>query len=323
MNYLAHLYFGRKTDASLVGNLLADFIKGNEAALLEQFPKQVVDGILMHRNIDKFTDAHASFHESKILLSSHLVKFSGIVIDVFFDHFLAKHWEQYGEGNLEEFVSSCHSTLTKHPEWHSDDLKERLPLLIENEVLLSYLDKEGVKLALERISMRGKSLSALPEAYDDFLRNYEAFEKIFHHFFPILTNYASTLAPTAELDESKTEGLSEEELILTWRQQAVVLAERKFYLNSLVGHFKSKGVSEKAALKESKKIIAEVSLKRRRNSKFILIPGILILILAGVIAFSHLLFPHATTANTTRNLAGAIIAASFGIVLINKSKSVR
>lgn len=323
MNYLSHLYFGRKTDASLVGNLLGDFIKGNQQSLLEQFPKQVVEGILMHRKIDKFTDSHPCFHESKILLSSHLVKFAGIAVDVFFDHFLAKHWSKYGEKSLEEFVQATHTRLMDHPEWHSEEMKDNLPRIIQNEVLLSYLEKDGIKLALERIATRSKNLSALPEAYDDFIRNYEEFEKIFHDFFPVVKNYAATLAPTAQINESVGDALSEKELVTTWRQQAVVMAERGFFLESLVGHFKSKGVSEQLAREEAKKIAAEVGRKRRKNSKFILIPGMLMLLLAVVILFIHLLFPHPTTSNIPRNTAGAIIAAVLGIVFISKSKTVR
>ena len=74
MNYLAHLYFGRKSDASLVGNLMGDFAKGTEKALREKYPDAVVEGILMHRKIDAFTDEHRLFKESRILLSSRLVK---------------------------------------------------------------------------------------------------------------------------------------------------------------------------------------------------------------------------------------------------------
>jgi len=100
MNYLAHLALiptscRDREDALRIGNLLGDFIKGTESSLRLQFPVDLVDGIKLHRAIDKFTDAHPSFLESKQLLAPERRRYAGIVLDIIYDHFLSIHWKTY------------------------------------------------------------------------------------------------------------------------------------------------------------------------------------------------------------------------------------
>lgn len=324
MNYLAHLYFGRKSDASLVGNLMGDFAKGNEESLREIYPDAVVEGILMHRKIDKFTDEHRFFKESRILLSSRLVKYAGIVVDLFFDHFLAKHWDRYGEGELETFVESCHKTLLAHPDWHSPELKERLPKIIENQVLLSYRDKQGVKIALERIANRSQHAKDLPEAYTDFERNYEEFEKIFHEFFPVVKNYAATLAPSAELHDEEPTELSDEELITLWRQHAIMMADKGFRIESLIGLYTSKGVSQEAAQESAKQVLAMSEAQQNKFRRALFIPGIACFIIAPLACCCHWFIPiEVVQESPLRNFFAGMMLVVAGYLLINRSSAVR
>lgn len=323
MNYLAHLYLGRKTPASLVGNLLGDFVKGNEGNLREQFPDAVVEGILMHRKIDSFTDKNKHFLEAKILLSSSMVRYAGIIIDIIFDHFLAKHWSKYEKSPLPEFVDHCHQVLTSHPEWHSEALKQRLPLIIRDEVLLSYQNKEGVKTALERISNRAKRPLSLVDAYDDFIRNYEEFEKIFIDFFPELCRYAATLAPSAEIINQE-ETLSDDDLVIMWKQQAIVMAEKQFRTQSLIGHFKSKGVSEERAKAEAEKIVKEITEKRQSHQKLLKIPGYLLCVISPTFLIIGIFMPeHELLGNMFRNTITTALLAGIGISMIKKANSIR
>jgi acyl carrier protein phosphodiesterase len=323
MNYLAHLYFGRKSEASLVGNFLGDFVKGTEESLHELFPKNVVDGILMHRKIDKFTDENRFFAESKMLISSRLIRYAGIVIDIFMDHFLAKHWDQYGEGKLENFILHCHEVLLKHPDWHSETLKERLPQIIENELLLSYRKKEGIKNALESVSQRSKNSLAIADAYEDFERNYDEFEKIFHDFFPLVKNFANTLAPSADLKLIEDDKLSDEELIMTWRQHTIIMAEKQFRIEALVGFFKSKGVTQEAALRSSEQIMKEVNERLKKTRLILFIPGILTFLLAVFVLFLHKIFPHEYTGSFNRNAFCALMLTVTGLIIFFKAKAIR
>ena len=87
MNYLAHLYFANKTKTSLLGSILADFMKGNAH---KAFDSDVIEGIRLHRQIDKFTDTHATVKLSKSRISISRRRFSGILTDIFYDHFFSK-----------------------------------------------------------------------------------------------------------------------------------------------------------------------------------------------------------------------------------------
>ena len=323
MNYLAHLYFGRKSDASLVGNFLGDFAKGTEEALREQYPGTVVDGIIMHRKIDKFTDQHKVFLEAKILLSSNIAKFSGIIIDTILDHFLAKHWDKYGEGRLETFVERSHKVLKAHPDWHSEELSKRLPLIIGENVLLGYQEKEGVQHALNAISKRAKFDNSIADGYDDFLRNYSEFELIFHELFPIIKNYAATLAPSAELKESQDSDLSDDDLILMWRQHAIVMSEKGFRIESLIGHFTSKGVSEEAAKEVSASIMEKVELAQAKLRKLLIIPGIVCLAIVPLLWTAHWIIPHPVLDAPARNFFAGILSGIIGYIFLGKAKSVR
>lgn len=323
MNYLAHLYLGRKTEASLVGNLLGDFIKGNEESLREQFPEEVVEGILMHRKIDKFTDAHKEFLAAKMLLSSRMAKYAGIIIDVIFDHFLAKHWDRYGVDSLETFSEHAHGVLLKHPEWHSDELAKRLPRLIDNQVLLGYRDKEGIQQALNAIAKRSNRSHDIADGYEDFLRNYDEFEHIFHAFFPALCAYASTLAPKIALDTEESEAMDDEDLILMWRQRAIVMAEKENRFETLTGHFVSKGISRPAAETAAKKIIADVKHKRLKQSKLLFLPGWFFILFAPTLALSFLFLPEGAQFTPFKCTIAGTMSLTIGLFFINKSKSIR
>ena len=322
MNYLAHLYFGKNTSASLVGNLMGDFIKGNEEALRESFPSEVVDGILMHRKIDKFTDSHPDFIAAKMLLSSHIVKYAGIIIDVIFDHFLSKHWNQYGSNDLRSFCDQSYKTLEEHSEWHSEELKKRLPSLIKNDAIFQYQYNHGVEKTLQSIADRSKRCPEIIDGYMDFIRNYNEFELIFHSFFPSVKAYAQTLAPTKSVN-IQTEPLDDAQLILLWKQPAVMMAENSYRFESLAGHFISKGVSREAANKEAKSIIENISNKQIKQAKFLLYPAYFFIALAPLGFLSHWILPNLPESSHSRSFMTGLLCIIIAMLLINRSKTIR
>ncbi len=94
MNYLAHFFLAENTPESLLGNLLGDFVKGSAVNL---YPQEIIKGIYLHRKVDSYTDSHAIVRSSKSLVCSQRRRFAGVLIDVFYDHFLAKNWREYSE----------------------------------------------------------------------------------------------------------------------------------------------------------------------------------------------------------------------------------
>jgi len=113
MNYLAHLYLGQGSAQSLIGSLMGDFIRGH---LDESLPLAIRQGIWLHRKIDAFTDAHPVFRASKGRLRPPLRRYAGILVDVFYDHFLARDWALYSSVSLRDFSWSVYRTLHSHHE---------------------------------------------------------------------------------------------------------------------------------------------------------------------------------------------------------------
>lgn len=189
MNYLAHLLLADDNDASRVGNLLGDFTRGPISELEKQFPSEVVRGIRMHRAVDRYTDDHPLFKQAKQLLAPERRRFAGIIVDVFFDHFLCLHWQNFSTTSLKDFIADAYHALETHPEWHAGRLKEAFPYMKNEDWLARYMSVEGIGATLRRISKRSPRLGAIANGAEDLEKNYEAFDQIFSNFMPELIQF--------------------------------------------------------------------------------------------------------------------------------------
>lgn len=189
MNFLAHLYLAEPTDESLVGNLLGDFAKGLPVTLEKRFPPGVVRGILQHRAIDAFTDAHPAFLEARKLLSPHRTRLAGIVVDVFYDYFLSTRWPG-GDAARLQFIEHCHETLLTHEKWLSPQLKTVLPRMISENWLGSYSSINGLALTFRRVATRSPVAAGVLGAEEDFIKHRDEFEALYDKFFPDLEDFS-------------------------------------------------------------------------------------------------------------------------------------
>lgn len=105
MNYVAHQVLSFDDPNLQLGNLLGEVVKGNQH---QKYSPNLQQGILLHRHIDTFTDAHPIVKESSALLHADQGKFSPIVIDVIFDYFLIEHWENFVAQPFESFKQNCY-----------------------------------------------------------------------------------------------------------------------------------------------------------------------------------------------------------------------
>jgi acyl carrier protein phosphodiesterase len=192
MNYLAHLFLAEPSPESLLGNLLADFMKGPEVATLSE---GVQAGVRLHRQVDSFTDRHPIVQRSIARISPLWGWYSGILIDVYFDHIFAATWQLYSDETLRAFVDRIHCTLTDHigevPEACHRDLRR----LIQSDRLYSYASRDGIADALSRLSHRIRE--RMPErdvrlelAMPDLRVCHADLADNFHEFFPQLIAFA-------------------------------------------------------------------------------------------------------------------------------------
>jgi acyl carrier protein phosphodiesterase len=186
MNYLAHLFLADNDPESIVGNLMGDFIKGH---VDQKLPAKLRNGILLHRKIDVYTDSHPVFKQSKQRISPDFRRYAGILIDLYYDHFLAQQWNTYSATPLPVFSESVYKILENHFDDLPDRMQRSVLYMIKHNLLLSYYELEGIDRALRGIESRLKRPSNLAAALTELQDNYTDLNIDFSLFFPELISY--------------------------------------------------------------------------------------------------------------------------------------
>lgn len=190
MNYLAHLFLSGSDEHVMVGNFIGDYVKGNT---WNKFPENIKKGILLHRQIDSFTDSHPKFREAKTFFRDEFGLYSGIVIDLIYDHYLAKNWNKYSDLTLRTFAKRSHAVLLQNFMYLPVRVQSFLPFLIQHRRLESYASVNGIVQTLKIMS----NYSSLP-AKSDFVKetiqaNNNFFEENFSEFITDLIKYTNEI----------------------------------------------------------------------------------------------------------------------------------
>jgi acyl carrier protein phosphodiesterase len=189
MNFLAHIYLSGDSDEIKLGNFIGDFVKGNKYL---NYPEQVALGIQIHRSIDLFTDRHRDVIACNQLLKPKYGRYSGVVTDVFFDHFLAANWNEYSVDTLRQFAKHAHAVFLSNFGLLPFRVKQFLPFLIQHKRFESYARKENILTVLEIMAR----WTSLPDhgrwAMEVLDKEYEQFESLFRSFFSEMVNYVET-----------------------------------------------------------------------------------------------------------------------------------
>ena len=180
MNFLAHIYLSGNNDLIKIGNFMADGIRGHD---YEQFPIDVQKGILLHRAIDTFTDAHPIFRKSKHRLHEAYGHYSGVIIDILYDHFLAKNWAKYSEEKLEDYANKFYQSLRDNYDWLTVRTQGMMPSMIGRNWLMSYSTLEGISMILFQMDYRTKNRANMQNAMKELQEYYADFENEFTAFF--------------------------------------------------------------------------------------------------------------------------------------------
>ena len=189
MNFLAHIYLSGSNDLIKIGNFMADGIRGKQ---YESYPLDVQKGIILHRAIDTFTDAHPIFRQSTKKLHQKYHHYAGVIVDVLYDHFLAKNWNDYSDEKLEVFVARFYQSLHDNHTILSARAKEIMPYMIKHNWLLSYQTVDGITRILTQMDGRTKNQSQMRFAANELCEFYTEFEKEFTIFFQELILFSKT-----------------------------------------------------------------------------------------------------------------------------------
>ncbi len=188
MNFLAHIYLSGNNDLIKIGNFMADGIRGNDYL---NFPSEVKKGILLHRQIDTFTDAHPVFRKSKHRLHEAYGHYSGVIIDILYDHFLAKNWNNYSNEKLIDFAQNFYQSLLDNQDILTDRTKGMLPYMIARNWLVSYETVTGISMILFQMDHRTKYKSKMQFATKELEQYYTEFEEEFTSFFKELIHFTT------------------------------------------------------------------------------------------------------------------------------------
>lgn len=186
MNFLAHIYLSGNNDLIKIGNFMADGIRGKDYL---NFPEEVKKGILLHRQIDTFTDSHPIYRTSKHRLHKKYGHFSGVIMDILYDHFLAKNWENYSNEKLVDYTENFYQSLETNYNILSEKTKNLMPYMIERNWLMSYATIAGIEMILFQMDYRTKHRANMQEAIVELQEFYPEFEKEFTDFFEELITF--------------------------------------------------------------------------------------------------------------------------------------
>lgn len=180
MNFLAHIYLSGDDGDIKIGNFMADSIHGRRP---ESFPPGICKGIMLHRAIDTFTDAHPIFRQSTKRLHKNYHHYAGVIVDVYYDHFLAKNWHLYHHQPLDAFAADFYRLLTDNFDVLADQTKEMVPHMIRNNWLLGNAHLDGIARTLRQIDHRTKQRSGMTNAINELQQYYAEYEAEFSQFF--------------------------------------------------------------------------------------------------------------------------------------------
>lgn len=186
MNYLAHIYLSGNNEDLKIGNFIADSVKGKDFI---HYPQGIQHGIILHRAIDTFTDVHPVFRKSASRLFPNFRHYNGVIVDVFYDHFLASNWEQYSTEPLGKYILDFYSLLEKNYDILPKRVKSFYPYLLKDNWLLSYTTIEGIEKILFQMSQRTIGKVHLNMAVNELREFYKDFKGEFSCFFPELIDY--------------------------------------------------------------------------------------------------------------------------------------
>jgi acyl carrier protein phosphodiesterase len=183
MNYLAHFYLSGNDTGLLLGNFLADGVKGNK---YREYPAEIQRGIRMHRFIDQYTDTHEVTERTKARLRPKFHHYAPVIQDVFYDHFLAADWNRFHSQPLKQFAASVYGKLEADQASFPEKSRHMLKYMKMHDWLTSYASIEGIHAVLTGMSRRTPYVSHMEVASLALARDYDAYHQEFKAFFPQL-----------------------------------------------------------------------------------------------------------------------------------------
>lgn len=186
MNFLAHAYLSGGNKDLIIGNFIADAVKGKE---YRYYREGIIKGILLHRKIDSYTDSHPVVGKTKSRLRTYFGKYSSVVSDIYYDHFLAYYWNEFSPEPLAEFAENIYSIIRSETHILPEEVNYFFPFMEKQNWLFNYQSFQGLERVFAGMSRRAKFASNMESGVTVLKEHYVAFEEEFRSFFPELQQY--------------------------------------------------------------------------------------------------------------------------------------
>jgi acyl carrier protein phosphodiesterase len=201
MNFLAHAYLSFGQEEILVGNFVADFVRGKERL---DYPEKVQVGIALHHAIDTFTDSHPLVKDVQAFLQPRFGHYARVISDVFFDYFLAKNWARFSDTPLEVFSRATYQQLNDYPVALPEAFQRMLHWMQQQNWLYAYRELTGIQSALDGLTRRARFDSKMNEASEVLREKETEIEVLFFVFFQDLETFAQARLATLSQNHDPT-----------------------------------------------------------------------------------------------------------------------
>jgi acyl carrier protein phosphodiesterase len=181
MNYLAHAYLSFGEPQILAGNMISDFVKGAQKFV---YPVSIQKGIQLHREIDSFTDTHAATAKAKVFFRPHYRLYSGAIVDIIYDHFLANDRDLFTQATLQLFTADVYKVLEKQRMHLPDRFLMMLTYMRMDNWLYHYRTTGGIQKSLQGMVRRALYINDSTKAFEIFINHYDELRKCYEEFFP-------------------------------------------------------------------------------------------------------------------------------------------
>jgi acyl carrier protein phosphodiesterase len=185
MNYLAHAYLSFNKPGILVGNMISDYVKGKKKY---DYPEKIQHGIAVHREIDRFTDAHSATKAAKEIFRPAYRLYAGSLMDVIYDHFLALDENEFTDESLRVFTINTYAMLDQFTGHFPEKFGQMYPYMKAQNWLYNYRYRQGIEKSLAGVVRRAKYLEESNTAYLLFNEHYNKLKELYQLFFPELKN---------------------------------------------------------------------------------------------------------------------------------------
>lgn len=187
---MAHIYLAGNDDGLIIGNFIADMVKGKD---YQNYPEDIQKGILLHRQIDTFTDNHPVWRKTKRRILEEQGKYSGVVVDLYYDHFLAKEWQRFSKEKLEAFVCRNYRLIIKNYRILPNRARFILPFMVRQNWLVNYANLEPLSLIFDRMDRRTAYRSGMKTSVATLQKYYPEIKNDFYKFMPDIIDYVNSI----------------------------------------------------------------------------------------------------------------------------------